>query len=373
MLASSLPADEGSVIDAAGLRRAATGSFTEERAVEGVDGDARIVVAPVSGPDGERIVVAGVSTDDRAEALAGIAGAFAIGAPLAVLVASGLGYLLAARSLAPVEAIRRRAGEITLDRTGERLPLPTAEDEIHRLGETLNTMLDRIEASLERERVFVADAAHELRTPLAILRTELELAVRPGRDAEEMRLALRSAAEETERLSRLAEDLLVIARSDEGRLPLKPEPTAIGPLLERVRDRFTAREAPTAQAITVEATDGLLAELDPLRIEQALGNLTDNALRHGGGEVRLSAGAVDGSVVFEVADDGPGFPRGFQETAFERFTRADEGRTGGGSGLGLAIVQAIARAHGGEATIESGETSRAVVRIAIPKREMRSS
>ena len=124
---------------------------------------------------------------DREEALAGLAGAFLIGGPIALLLASGLGYLLAGRALAPVEAMRRRAAEITLERSGERLPLPRADDEIHDLGATLNTMLDRIEASLERERVFVADASHELRTPLAILRTELELAERQRRSPEELR------------------------------------------------------------------------------------------------------------------------------------------------------------------------------------------
>ncbi|HEX6116406.1 MAG TPA: ATP-binding protein [Solirubrobacterales bacterium] len=366
VVASSLPADEGTVLDSADLQRAAADSFTEERPVEGVDGDARIVAAPVEGPGGELIVVAGASTDDRAEALAGIAGAFAIGAPLAVLFASGLGYLLAARSLAPVEAIRRRAAEITLERSGERLPLPAADDEIRRLAATLNAMLERIEGSLERERVFVADAAHELRTPLAVLRTELELAQRPGREPEEMRAALRSATEETERLSRLAEDLLVIARSDEGGLPIKPEPTRIAPLLERVRDRFTGRAEQVGREITVEAADGLVADLDPLRLEQALGNLADNALRHGAGEIRISAGEGDGAVVFEVADAGRGFPAGFERDAFERFTRADDGRTGAGTGLGLAIVRAIALAHGGSASLAGGAAP-AAVRIEIPR------
>lgn len=363
VIASSLPAQAGAAIDAAAARRAATGSFTDERPVAGVDGEARLVAAPA----GDLIVVAGASTDDRAEALAGIAGALAVGAPLAVLLASGLGYLLAARSLAPVEAIRRRAGEVTLARSGERLPLPAADDEIRRLAETLNAMLQRIEDSLERERDFVADAAHELRTPLAVLRTELELAERPGREADEMRAALRSAIEETERLSRLAEDLLVIARSDEGRLPIKPEPTPVGPLLERVRDRFARRGIPADRKIAVEAADGLLADLDPQRIEQALANLTDNALRHGAGVVRLSAEAGDGSVVFAVADDGAGFPAGFADRAFERFSRADDARTGGGAGLGLAIVQAIARAHGGEAAIETPAGGGAVVWLTIPR------
>ncbi|MGI8461399.1 MAG: HAMP domain-containing sensor histidine kinase [Solirubrobacterales bacterium] len=373
VIASSLAPETGAALDPAQLRTAASGGLvTDERPIESVDGESRIYALGLDTPTGERVVVAGASTDDRDEALAGILGAFAIGAPLAVLLASGLGYLLAARALAPVEAIRRRAGEITLDRSGERLPLPAADDEIRRLCETLNTMLDRIEASLERERVFVADAAHELRTPLAILRTELELAERPGREPSEMRAALRSAAEETLRLSRLAEDLLVIARSDEGRLTIKRERTPVGPLLEKVRGRFATRAIQAGREVVVESTKGLEADLDPLRIEQALGNLTDNALRHGDAEIRLSADAEDGTVVFEVADQGSGFPADFEQDAFERFSRADEGRTEGGTGLGLAIVQAITFAHGGEATIESRRDRGATVRLTIP-REMRST
>jgi two-component system OmpR family sensor kinase len=356
-LASSLPEGEGAVVDPNALP-----GEPEERPVAGVDGDARIVAVEV---DRGRIVVAGASTDDRAEALAGIASAFAIGAPVAMLLASGLGYLLAARSMAPVEAIRRRAGEITLARDGERLPLPRSEDEIHRLATTLNAMLDRIEASFEREREFVADASHELRTPLAVLRTELELAQRPGRDREEMRAALRSAEAETQRLSRLAEDLLLIARSDEGGLPLKVEPSEIGPLVERVCGRFEPRAREEGREIRAECEAGLVARLDPFRVEQCLGNLVDNALAHGAGTVTVAANGAGEGVRFEVLDEGAGFPPGFEERAFERFTRADPGRTGGGAGLGLAIVRAVAEAHGGSARIASSTSHPASVEIVL--------
>jgi signal transduction histidine kinase len=336
-----------------------------EREVPGIDDEARIIARPVKA--GNRIVVVAVggSTEDRDETLAGLRYAFLIGAPVALLLASGLGYLLAGRALAPVEAMRRRAGEITLERSGERLPLPRAEDEIHDLGQTLNTMLDRIEASLERERVFVSDASHELRTPLANLRAELELANREGRSPDEMRAALRSAAEETERLTQLAEDLLVIARSDQGRLPIKREPTDLGTLLDRVRDRFSRRAEQAGRQISVDAND-VAAEVDPLRLEQAVGNLVDNALRHGDGEVRLHAAMNGDDATVSVSDHGSGFPSGFADQAFERFTRADQGRTAGGAGLGLAIVQAIATAHGGEAEIVANANGATTVRISLP-------
>ncbi len=337
-----------------------------DRTISGIEGEARILARPVTVGDQVRVVVIGTSTADRNETLAGLRRTFLIAAPAVILLASGFGYLLAGRAMAPVAAMRRRAEEITLERSGERLPLPPADDEIHQLGETLNTMLDRIEASLARERVFVSDASHELRTPLAILRAELELADRPGRTPDEVRSALHSAAEEVERLSQLAEDLLVIARSDRGRLPIAREPVALADLLEGVRERFAHRGADAGRRIKVEAAADARAELDPLRMEQALGNLVDNALRHGDGEVRLAAALDGGRAVFEVSDEGSGIPGEFQPQAFERFTRADDGRTGGGAGLGLAIVRAIADAHGGEAAIAASPRGGATVVVSVP-------
>jgi heavy metal sensor kinase len=365
VIATTLKRGTGPALDPAQLDRAASETLLIDQEVSGIEGGARVLARPAGSPDGSVILVAGASTDDRSEALAGIAGAFLIGAPLALVLASGIGYLLAARSLAPVEQMRRRASEITLERSGERLPLPRAEDEIHRLGETLNTMLDRIEASLERQRVFVADASHELRTPLAVLRAELELAERSSRTPQELEAAVRSAAEEVDRLSRLAEDLLVVARSDRGRLPIKQERVDLGALLARVGERFGRRATEGGREIVVDVPPHLEAELDVLRIEQALGNLIDNALRHGAGDVRLSAQRDDGFALVEVSDGGPGFPDGFETEAFERFTRADDGRTGGGAGLGLAIVQAIAAAHGGRASVAS-DAPATTLRIAVP-------
>lgn len=367
VVASTLPPGTGSVLTGQEAERAATRPvLVAERKVSGVAGTARILARPVTARDHVWIVVVGATNQDRAEALAGLRSTFLLGTPVVLLLASALSYLLAGRALAPVEAMRRRAGEITLERSGERLPLPRADDEIHHLGETLNTMLDRIEASLERERVFVADASHELRTPLANLRIELELADRPGRSDEEIRLALRSAADETERLSQLAEDLLVIARSDQGRLPIKRERTNLADLLERVRVRFARRAQEAGRTIVIEAPDGATADVDPLRVEQALGNLLDNALRHGGGEVSLRASLNGDGLRLEVSDHGSGFPPEFADRAFERFTRADEGRTGGGTGLGLAIAHAIAAAHGGDAEILAHDHALTAVRISLP-------
>jgi signal transduction histidine kinase len=367
VIATTLAPRIGPALHKEQIERAAREPTFVDREVPGVEGDVRIFGRPASSAGQSFILVVGASTDDRHETLAGLARAFLIGAPLAIVVACGLGYVLAGRSLAPVEAMRRRAQEITLERSGERLPLPRAEDEIHDLGKTLNVMLDRLEAGLRRERVFVADASHELRTPLAILGAELELANRRERSHEYLRVAVRSASEEVARLSRLAEDLLVIARFDQGRLPIAREPVQIRALLARVRDRFVRQPIGGERQIDVDAPAGPLVDLDPVRIEQALGNLVDNALRHGGGNVRLAARLQDGFVVLEVSDQGSGFAPEFQGDAFERFTRADAGRTGGGAGLGLAIVRAIAIAHGGRASVVSGSgNSTTTLRVTLP-------
>jgi len=225
------------------------------------------------------------------------------------------------------------------------LPIPPPNDEISRLGHTLNAMLARLEAAIEREQGFVADASHELRTPLASLKTELELALRRDRTADELRRALRSATEETDRLSRLADGLLVLARSDRGTLPLRPERIAAKDLLDGVAAQFRT----SGQDVRVDVPDGLELEGDRLRLEQAVGNLVANAATHGDGEVTVSARRANGTVELHVEDEGPGLPAGFAARAFERFTRADEARGGGGAGLGLAIVDAVARAHGGRA------------------------
>ena len=225
-------------------------------------------------------------------------------------------------------------------------------------------MLDRLRGSYERERRFVADASHELRTPLSVLKAELETTLRsPGLDAD-ARESLGAALAETDQLAQLADDLLLIARSSEGGLPLQREPVAVDELLEQAARRFEERARSEDRSIAVEAPEGLSASLDPLRVRQALGNLVDNALRHGSGPVVLSARAADdGGVEITVRDGGAGFSDELAPRAFERFTRGDAGRgRSGGAGLGLAIVSAIAEAHGGAAALDG----RAGVRLSLP-------
>ena len=333
--------------------------------MQGRTGRWRLLAIPVQVSGGKGTLVLGSSLGVREESLERLRHELLFASPLALLLATIAGYLLAGAALRPVEAMRRKAGAISAATPGSRLPVPRARDEVSRLAETLNEMLARLEASFEHERRFVADASHELRTPLALLRTELELALRHPRTRAELEEALRSAAEETERLTTLAADLLLIAHSDGTGLPLNPEEIASDEWLSRLASRFAPRAEELGRRIEVRPGEDVIFEADPKRLEQAVRNLVDNALVHGAGTVSLSARRTDGRVELHVTDEGKGFPPGFAERAFDRFSRADEARPRGGSGLGLAIVQTIAAAHGGSASA-SGLPGVADVWISLP-------
>jgi signal transduction histidine kinase len=335
--------------------------------VAGIDGPSRLLATPIAGQNGNRLVaVVGSSLAERTRALGALGSLLLIGGPAALLLASLVGYLLTGAALGTVEAMRLRAEQLSLARPGTRLPVPAADDELRRLGLTLNAMLERNEAAFAREQLFVADASHELRTPLTVLRAELELALRGVRSARQLRDALVSAAEEADRLSQLAEDLLIIARTDQGRLPLRLGRVPVATALAAVAERFGQRRGGPPRPVVVEVPGPLELGADPLRVDQALSNLVENALRHGRGRVVLRAERRAGRVELHVTDEGQGFPDAFLPNAFERFSRADGARAGSGSGLGLAIVRGIAHAHGGEAHAANRPTGGADVWIALP-------
>jgi signal transduction histidine kinase len=306
---------------------------------------------------GNRVVVVGAFLEDRDDALRSLDAILLVGLPIALILAGGAGYAVAGSALRPLDRLRARADSIGARDLAERLPAPEARDEVRRLADTLNGLLGRLEQAFVRERSFVADASHELRTPLARLKAELELAGRDGRTAEELVEAVRSAAGETDQLILLAEDLLVLARSDQGRLPLRPEHIDVRELFEEIR----RRHAPGAD---IEVPPGLTVVGDRLRLQQALANLVSNAGRHGAGRITLRADADPDGITLHVLDEGTGVPGELRATAFERFTRGDLTRDpDGGAGLGLAIVSAIADAHGGTAGISDGSSSDVWIRL----------
>ncbi len=278
----------------------------------------RLLARPIAGND---VLVVGVSLSERDHALNTLGELLFIGGPVALILTCAAGYALAASALTPVERMRRKAARISRAGPSARLPVPEARDEIRRLGETLNEMLARLEEGVARERGFVADAGHELRTPLSVLKLELELTLAEGSSREDLEQGLRSAAEEADRLAKLADELLFIARADQGRLPIAKERVEVADVMRAIARRVARPTRADGREVRIEASD-LAVEADPHRLEQALTNMVENALRYSSGPVAISAAVDNGSVELHVRDDG-------------------------GTGLGLSIVQAIAEAHGG--------------------------
>jgi two-component system OmpR family sensor kinase len=355
------------LLSPAEISRATSAPLLVERdTVPGFAGSSRLLAVPVQAQDEPMIVVVGTSLRQRDATLADLRAVLLLGGPVALLFASLLGYAVAALALRSVESMRRRAQRISLDRPGQRLPVPPTDDELGRLARTLNEMLARNEAAFQREQTFVANASHELRSPLAILRAELDVALVGESSRVELRDAIASAAEEAGRLSRLAADLLTLAEADQTSLPIHQESIDVGQILQRLREKFERGARAAGSVLVTRAPEGLRIKADLLRLEQAIGNLLDNALRYGADTVVVQAERHGGTVELHVRDNGPGFPPGFIETAFERFTRADRARTAGGVGLGLSIVRSIARAHGGEAHVANAAGGGADVWFSMP-------
>ncbi|MFF8941859.1 ATP-binding protein [Streptomyces sp. NPDC014864] len=307
-----------------------------------------------------RIVVAAVRRGHRDEALRELLAQLAFASALTLVAASYVGYRTARAALRPVERYRSGAATLADGAQNTRLDVPAdRHDEITRLGHTLNHMLDRLEASAERERRFVADASHELRTPLTLMRAELDVALHRPRSAGELTDTLRSVDTEVQRLIDLANALL-----DLEELGSSHHLTRARVRLAELVEAAVAPHLRTAQragrVVSVDVPDTVI-ESDARWLQPAIGNLLDNALRHGHGTVRLTATVHEGRLRLSVTDEGPGFPAKFLPRAFDRFARAEASRTSEGSGLGLAFVQAVAIAHGGTAHVENTEHGSAVI------------
>jgi len=349
------------------LRRARSAGITDT--VRNEDEQVRVRAGPLRGHPGW-VAIAGIPLGSE-NATARIATTGLIIGGAIFLLLGGLGaYWLAGAALSPVERMRREVAALSAQDSAAGVQVPRTGDELASLAGTMNDLLARLHEALARQRGFVADASHELRTPLAVLGAELELAGRPGHSREDLVDAVASAEDEVARLTRLTNDLLLLARSDEGRLPVRPAPTQVRELLERSTERVATRAAQAHLRCVVDAPPGLVAQIDQDRVRQAVDNLIDNALRFApaGTKIAISARPSGTGLMIEVADAGPGFPADFLPHAFERFRRPDTGRARsyGGAGLGLAIVAAVAAAHGGHASASNGQAGGAVVRIELP-------
>jgi signal transduction histidine kinase len=311
----------------------------------------RAFVLPTS--EGQRLfVVVGSALSEVSHTLGGLRLLLEMAGPAALLLACLAAWLLAGAALRPVEHMRQEAAAISVFEPSRRLPVPAAKDEIARLGRTLNSLLDRQQAAIDREQRLLDDASHELRTPLSILKAELDLALSRAREPGELEAALRSASEETDRLARLAEDLLVLSRARAGGFRIHRMDISLPDLIGRACAGYQVRARDRGARIEYAAPP-MAIPVDAVRVRQALDNLLDNAICYGpetGGLIRVEA-AVSGDVAtVTVENSGPGFGDGLLPRAFDAFVRGDGAAAAHpGAGLGLAIVRAVARAHGGTA------------------------
>lgn len=314
----------------------------------------RISAQPVRfrGSSEVAVAVAAVRLDQRDEALRELLGQLALANLAALTIASFVGYRLTRAALHPVERYRTRAEQIAGGATGVRLEVPTGtDDEITRLGHTLNRMLAAQEHAAAQQQQFIDDASHELRTPLTVLAAEVELALRRSRTPDEYEQTLRRISTDIGELADLADDLLTLGA--QGTSSPQAQPVAAADVLGAAAERARATlPADSERRVRLDASDDLEVLADPALLRRALGNLVDNAVRYGDGTITLRAVAVgdfsSGATALTVHDDGAGIPAEFLPHAAERFRQAQVSRTGEGRGLGLALVDAIVLAHHGQ-------------------------
>ncbi|GLW06599.1 hypothetical protein Misp01_17290 [Microtetraspora sp. NBRC 13810] len=330
----------------------------------GIPGPLRVLAVSA---DGGRTVIAARSFAEVETSLVTAGHVLVAGTPILIVLLAGASWMIIGRTLRPIAELRRGATEISDTARSRRLPVPEAHDEVHSLATTLNDMLARLEAADARQRALVSDAAHELRSPLASIRLQLEVALGHP-EGQIWRETAEGVLEDTLRLSRLAEDLLALARLDErGGSPARREPVDLEDLVRQSVERYG--EAPVPVTRDTGGDDACLTVTgDALDLGRVLTNLIDNAVRHASGEVRVGLRGGGTTAVISVTDDGPGIPEADRERVFDRFTRLDSARSRdeGGAGLGLAIVRETVRAHGGAVHLEdAGPGLRAVVRLPL--------
>jgi signal transduction histidine kinase len=332
------------------------------RTVDLPAGAARLLTRPAAE---DTVLVAG-SLDDVEESVAALVRGLAIAVPLSTAVLAGIVWWAVGRALRPVEDIRTRVDEITATRLDRRVPEPATAEEIARLARTMNAMLDRLQRAAEQQRAFVADASHELRSPLARMRAEMEVDEAHPETADPPATAA-SVLAETVTLQRLVDDLLLLARGDAGALDvMHREPVDLDEVAE---GRVVGFRAAGEARIDAGGVRPVQVPGDPGQLQRAVANLLDNAVRHARDHVVVTLDErPDGWAELTVADDGPGVPPADRGRVFERFTRLDDARSvrDGGAGLGLAIARDIAERHGGTLTLDADGSSGARFVLRLP-------
>jgi len=320
----------------------------------------RILVTGVTTPDGTATVLVAESMETVADATEALIAALLVGMPLLAAVVGVATFLFVGRTLRPVEAMRRRAATITATNLDARLPVTPADDEIAALASTMNTMLDRIEAASAAQRRFVANASHELRSPLATIHANADLLAAAGQDDGPVRRIHR----ESTRMARLVDDLLLLARADDQGLRSRRDDVDLDDLVFAERERVGVEHPGLSVAGGVEP---VRVVGDPDQLHRALRNLVDNAVRHARRAVTISLAAGDGYGEVVIGNDGPSIAAHDRERIFDRFVRLDDSRSrrAGGAGLGLPIARDLVAAHDGTLTVDDLADG-AALRIRLP-------
>jgi len=359
------PVGSAPLLDPTQLARARRHEIILDSDVPGI-GESRLLARAATASRARGwVVLAAASTAPVSRAARRLALLLLIGGPILVAAITAAGWWLTGAALRPVRRMAREAATISMAEPGRRLPQPPGTDEIAELGRTLNQMLGRIEGTVAHERAFVDDASHELRTPIAVLRGELELASLDAADPEVVERGLRSALEETDRLARLTDGLLVLARADAGQITATVSDTDVLDVADAI-----VRRLPCPDTVVIDVRgEHAVVRAGRSWVEEIVTNLVSNAIRYARCNIVIEVNAFDGLVNLRVADDGDGFPPSLVDRAFDRFTRADavRGRDDGGAGLGLAIVASIVRALGGDVRAHNGgPLGGAVVDVSLP-------
>lgn len=353
---ASAAVQDAAMLPAATLRGVDAPTFLTRR-VQGIDDPTRLLAVPARNGGRELLVVVGTNLGDKNEAQHRLLLLLLIGIPSAILLASATGWLVAGAALRPVERMRRDAAAASVSSSGATITVPATRDELARLARTLNELLAAQRGALDAERRFLDEASHDLRTPLAVLKAELDLALRRPRTRAELEATLHAAAGQTDQLVRLAEDLLVLARSRHGAMPLHRERVRLDEFCAQCVAPFEAEH----RAIAVCAAEQVVS-VDPVLLRQVVRNLIDNAFRHGTGAAVTVAATSDGQrLTVSVCDAGPGLPACIPA----RLARSDSGA----NGLGLSIVAAVAQAHGGYAETGRSPSGGAQVTVVLPAEE----